>query len=149
MPERARLETAGALAALLVCLAFVASFALGLGRPGSADPLRTAPDPAAAPMQPPAAGRIEVLNGSGRSGMARAVTGRLRDAGYDVVYFGNAPAGAGDSSVVFARSTDDGIARAVGASLGIARVISRPDASLLLDATVVLGRDFSPAPDGR
>jgi hypothetical protein len=51
--------------------------------------------------------------------------------------------------VVYAPITDDGIARAVGASLGIARVISRPDPSLLLDATVVLGRDFSPAPDSR
>ena len=142
MSERPRLETLGAAFALLISIAFVASFALGIGRRAPA-----ADDPALEPhMQmldaPAAAGRVEVLNGSGRSGMARAVTGRLRTAGFDVVFFGNAPASAGDSTVVIDRIGDDAVARAVAEHLGIARVISRPDTTLYLEATVVLGRDW-------
>src|SRR5690606_12567441 len=107
MAEKARLENAAIAVALLVCVAFIASFALGLGRRG---------DTAAAPVletdmktldAPSAAGRVEVLNGSGRSGMARAVTQRLRDAGFDVVYFGNAPGGGADSTTVFNRVSND------------------------------------------
>lgn len=142
MSERPRLEIIGAASALLICIAFIASFAFGLGRGAPA-----ARDPALEPElrvldSPAAAGRIEVLNGSGRSGMARAVTQRLRDAGFDVVFFGNAPAGARDSTVVIDRIGDDAVARAVAAHLGVSRVVSEPDTSLYLEATVVLGRDW-------
>ena len=34
--------------------------------------------------------RVEVLNGGGRIRMARSATDRLRQAGFDVVFFGNA-----------------------------------------------------------
>ncbi|MBR9988386.1 MAG: LytR C-terminal domain-containing protein [Gemmatimonadetes bacterium] len=140
MSRHSALETVGAGAALLVCAAFVASFAFGLGRAGST------PDAAEPGIQavdiPVAAGRVEVLNGSGRAGMARAVTQRLRSAGFDVLFFGNAPASAGDSSTVIARSGNDAIARAVAGHLGITRITSEPDTDLHLDATVILGRDF-------
>jgi hypothetical protein len=140
MPERPRLEIAGAITALLVCVAFIASFAFGLGsgRPRATDAV---PDVHVVNV-PAAAGRVEVLNGSGRSGMARAVTQRLRTAGFDVVFFGNAPASAGDSSVVIDRIGDDAIARAVGEHLGIARIVSQRDTTLYLDATVILGKDW-------
>jgi hypothetical protein len=142
MSERPRLEMAGTVAALLICAAFVASFAFGLGRSGTRDA-----GPALEPAlnisdAPAAAGRVEVLNGSGRGGIARAVTHELRTAGYDVVYFGNAPASAGDSSVVIDRSGDDAIARAVAQHLGIASVRAEPDSTLFLEATVILGRDW-------
>ena len=92
MPERPTLEVAGAITALLLSVAFIASFAFGIGRAG---PRSTdAVTDVHAIDVPLAAGRIEVLNGSGRSGMARAVTHRLRNAGFDVVFFGNAPASA-------------------------------------------------------
>lgn len=142
MSERPGLEIAGATVALLICVAFIASFAFGIGRGG-----QPAHDPALEPrlqvLDPPAAaGRVEVLNGSGRSGMARAVTQRLRTAGFDVVFFGNAPAGSGDSTVVIDRIGDDAVARAVAEHLGVTRVISQPDTSLYLEATVVLGKDW-------
>jgi hypothetical protein len=144
MSERPRLEIAGAAFALLACVAFIASFAFGLGRGGQG-----AGDPVLEPgMQvvdaPVAAGRVEVLNASGRSGMARAVTQRLRDAGFDVVYFGNAPASAGDSTIVLDRVGDDNVARAIARHLGIVRVATEPDTALYLEATVVLGKDWSP-----
>jgi hypothetical protein len=140
MPERPALEVAGAITALLLSVAFIASFAFGLGRAGPRSP-DAVPDVHAIDV-PPAAGRIEVLNGSGRSGIARAVTHRLRNAGFDVVFFGNAPATAGDSSVVIDRIGDDAIARAVGEHLGIKRIRSERDTTLYLDATVILGKDW-------
>lgn len=140
MSERPRLELAGAVFALLVCVAFIASFAFGLGR---ADGTRPAIDTELEVIDAPVrAGRVEVLNGSGRSGLARAVTGRLRTAGFDVVYFGNAPADADDSTTVFARVRDDATARAVAEHLGIARVRTEPDTTLYLEATVLIGVDW-------
>lgn len=141
MPERPRLEVAGAVVALLISAAFIASFAFGLGRRGGSASPMLEPE-----MQvidaPTAAGRVEVLNASGERGMARAVTQRLRAAGFDVVYFGNAPASAGDSTIVLARIADDAVARAVAEHLGIARVATVPDTTLFLEATVILGRDW-------
>ena len=140
MPERPRLEVAGAVVALLISAAFVASFAFGLGRGASPAPTQ---EPELQVIDAPiAAGRVEVLNASGERGMARAVTQRLRTAGFDVVYFGNAPASAGDSTIVLARIADDAVARAVAEHLGIVRVATVPDTTLYLEATVILGRDW-------
>jgi hypothetical protein len=142
MPERPRLEIAGAAFALLICVAFIASFAFGLGRGGDRD-VDPAPESDMQMADPPAlAGRVEVLNASGRSGMARAVTQRLRAAGYDVVYFGNAPASAGDSTIVLDRIGDDAVARAVAEHLGITRVATERDSALYLEATVILGKEW-------
>lgn len=145
MSERPRLEAAAAALALLVCVAFIASFALGLG--GAADSAAVGAGALDAADAPPAAGRVEVLNGSGRSGIARAATAELRRGGFDVVYFGNAPASAGDSSIVIVRRGDDAVARSVGKYLGIARIATERDTTLYLDATVILGIDWMPAPE--
>ncbi len=74
-------------------------------------------------------------------GLARAVTDRLREAGYDVVYFGNAAQT--DSSVVLVRTEAEVAARTLAARIGIANVRTARDTTSLLDLTVVLGRDFS------
>ena len=86
--------------------------------------------------------RVEVLNGGGRSGMARSATGELRDGGFDVVFFGNGPAR--DSSVVLARTDDVEAARLVADALGIRSVLAEPDSNLYLDVTVVLGQEWEP-----
>lgn len=140
MSGRARLEGIGAGLALLLALAFVASFALGLrGHRNDRDATIAEPavvDPA------PRTGRVEVLNASGRSGVARAVTQRLRAAGFDVVFYGNAAAAHGDSTIVLDRVGRDDVARAVARELRIARVATLRDSTLFLDATVVLGTDW-------
>ena len=122
-------------------LAFIASFVFGLDRGSEERPApnaTTAPAPAAVPDSRV---RVEVLNGSGRSGLARHVTDRLRDAGYDVVHLGNARAAA-DSSVVYDRVGRKEMAQRVAAALGITRVETMVDTSRYLEVTVILGRDW-------
>jgi hypothetical protein len=87
--------------------------------------------------------RVQVLNGSGRNGLARRATQRLRDHGYDVVDYGSR----GDTMRVTAvqvtaatRAWGDRIAKALGG--GTVRVL---DGSLgYVDVVVLLGRDWQP-----
>jgi len=90
--------------------------------------------------------RVEVLNAGGASGMARKATERLRERGFDVVYFGNARTFGRDSSLVIDRVGDVRTARSVADALGIRRVRSLPDSNLYLDVSVLLGTDWTPAP---
>jgi len=148
MPAREKLEllALGFLATLL--LAFAASFVAGLFRP-AADagpvPVDRPAHVQAAELVGEARGRVEVLNAANRSGLARQASERLRSGGFDVVYFGNAHAGS-DSSVVLDRVGQSAVAEEVAARLGIRRVESRPDSTLLLDATVVIGADWQALP---
>lgn len=87
--------------------------------------------------------KVEVLNASGQRGLARRATFALRDAGFDVVRFANDPQRR-DSTLVLARSGNDGWASLVARALGGARVESRPDSSRYLDVTVLLGADWRP-----
>lgn len=89
---------------------------------------------------------VEVLNASGTPGLARAGTRMLRRAGIDVVYFGNAPAGAGtlDSTRILVRRGEAVLGERVRRALGAGRVALEPDSARLLDASVLLGTDFRP-----
>lgn len=131
--------------ALLAVTAFLVSFIAGLRGGGgeggwSAGTLDRARSPRV---------RIEVLNGAGEAGLAREATERLRDRGFDVVYFGNYSEFGRDSSVVLDRVGsgvgDEGAARAVATALGITAVESRPDSTLILEVTVILGKDWPAA----
>lgn len=142
MPARSDAASLGVAALLLLCGAFIVSFVFGLGLPSrAAAPPVASTDPTPSLHVPN--GRLEVLNASGRAGLARAATAQLRDAGFDVVHFGNASGFDGDSSVVVARTGDDTVARSAARHLGIGLVRSQRDTTLLVDATVVLGRDWA------
>jgi hypothetical protein len=94
---------------------------------------------------PPALGvrvRVEVLNGGGQPGVARAATELLRDAGFDVVFFGNAGSFDQDSSMVLDRVGEPAWARTVAEALGIHNLRSELNPNLYLDVSVVLGRDW-------
>jgi hypothetical protein len=152
MPLRDRAETAAAAGLLLMSVAFAVSFGFGLRRAGTAPPVDA--DSTMSPVYDErAVGRIEVLNASGRSGLARAATGQLRDGGFDVVFFGNASGYDGDSSIVIDRTGSPAVAQAAARHLSISRTRTERDTALFLDATVVIGRDWpprreaAPAPD--
>lgn len=89
--------------------------------------------------------RVEVLNAGGVDGLARRVTDSLRVLGFDVVYYGNANTFDRQVSVVLDRTGASERALAVAQALGIPNVRSEPDASLYLDVSVLLGRDWASA----
>ena len=136
-----RAGTVGLALTSLAVLTLLGSLVLGLlsdpATPPSGDP--------ATPVDEPRL-RVEVLNAAGIPGLARDATGRLRDAGFDVVYYGNARSFAPESSLVLDRVGRPDDAREVARALDIPRVLSRPDTTLFLEVTVVLGRDWVGAP---
>jgi hypothetical protein len=84
---------------------------------------------------------VEVLNGTGRAGVARAATRMLRRRGLDVVYFGNADEMV-DSTLVIVRRGDPGRGRDVRLALGVGRIVVEPDTLRRVDVSVILGSDF-------
>lgn len=89
--------------------------------------------------------RVEVLNASEVSGLARRGTMHLRDRGFDVVYYGTERP-MRDSTLVIDRSGHPDWARLVSRALGGVPIDSIPDDSRYLDVTVLLGPDWSPPP---
>jgi LytR cell envelope-related transcriptional attenuator len=89
---------------------------------------------------------VEVLNASGKAGFARTATRVLREAGVDVVYFGNAPASLGtlDSTRILVRRGAADIGERVRRALRAGTVVLQRDSTKLLDASVLLGADFTP-----
>ncbi|MGD8278732.1 MAG: LytR C-terminal domain-containing protein [Gemmatimonadota bacterium] len=141
----ANLERLGLVAAWIIAGAFVVSFGRGLSWPfrSTVETMPALPQRVAIDPGNVGGGRIEVLNGTNRGGLARAVTERLRDAGFDVVEIGNYRTDPlPDSSFVIDRSGDPTIARSVADRLGIRSVVTRPDSTLFVDATVILGADW-------
>ncbi len=86
---------------------------------------------------------VEVLNASGRAGDARVGTRLLRQAGIDVVYFGNASEGGLDSTRIIVRRGAEKVGERVRAALGQGRVDVELDSAKLLDVSVLLGADFA------
>lgn len=139
-----RLPTILLMVALAVVLAFAGSLVFGLR--GSHEPDVTDREvkvekPQSAVVHD-ARAKVEVLNGSGKTGLAKLATTKLRDAGFDVVQFGNAKTTA--SSYVIDRIGRKEVATAVGKSIGIGSVQTQVDTARYVDATVVLGKDWPP-----
>ena len=90
---------------------------------------------------------VEVLNASGRPGLAKTGTRILRRAGIDVLTFGNAPDSIGtlDSTRIVVRRGSSAVGERLRKALGVGRVVAELDGRRLLDASVLLGADFAPA----
>ena len=88
--------------------------------------------------------RVEVLNATDIRGLARQATFFLRDAGFDVVYFGTSPERA-ESTVVIDRSGHPQWAVLAAGAMAPARVEHHADSSHFLDLTVLVGRRW-PSP---
>lgn len=87
--------------------------------------------------------KIEVLNATNTRGLARQATLLLRDAGFDVVYFGNTNERA-DTTIVRDRSGHADWAALAARAMRGARVEQRPDSSHFLDLTILVGRNWTP-----
>jgi hypothetical protein len=87
--------------------------------------------------------KVEVLNATDTRGLARRAMFSLRDAGFDVVSFGNTAERA-DTSIVRDRSGHAEWAAVAARVLGVARVEQKPDSSHFLDLTILVGRSWAP-----
>ena len=85
--------------------------------------------------------RVEIINATKTSGLARRATRVLRDRGFDVVKYSTS-ATMQDSTLVLDRTNHLDWAELVGKALGNARVATRPDTSSYVDVTVVLGGNW-------
>jgi hypothetical protein len=87
--------------------------------------------------------KVEVLNGTGRTGLARVATRQLRQRGFDVVFYGETPAPVTVSQVI-ARRVEAGAARPVAEALRVDSVWVRRDLTRRVDVSVWLGTDYRP-----
>jgi hypothetical protein len=86
--------------------------------------------------------KVEVLNATKSHGLARRATEYLRDRGFDVVLIGTTR-DQQQRTLVLDRSNHPEWARLLAKTMRC-EVRSRPDMSLYVDATVLVGHDWTP-----
>ena len=84
---------------------------------------------------------VEVLNASGRPGLARYGTLALREAGLDVVAFGTADTSV-DTTVVLVRRGNRDAGERVARAVPPAVIRMAPDSLPRVDVTVLLGKNW-------
>lgn len=85
--------------------------------------------------------RIEILNGTGQSGLASKAADVLRQRGIDVLDVSNADHFTYSETILIGRKSGRDLA-ALGRSLGCDNVIEQLVDDSLVDATLILGADF-------
>ena len=102
-------------------------------------------EPVEEPLRPL---QIEILNGCGVSGIAAQLTDYLRAQGFDVVKTDNYETFNVNRTVVIDRRgvLKNGVRIAEAMGLGEDRVLQEVNEAYLIDATVILGRDFRQLP---
>jgi LytR cell envelope-related transcriptional attenuator len=88
--------------------------------------------------------QVEVLNGCGKAGLAGTMTDYLRERGFDVVKNGNYSSFDVAHTQVLNRVDDPHAAEQVARALGLetSSIVARPDPSLFVEASVLIGCDF-------
>lgn len=131
-------------AALLMVVVLLASAWWGWRQ--AREPIDPSEDPFARqlelPSEPDPIARVEVLNGAGEAGAAQEAAEILRAAGFDVVYFGNASDFDNPRTRVIARVENGGPADSVASWLQVEHLEDDVDATMHLDATIILGADW-------
>jgi hypothetical protein len=132
-----------ALGILLALAAALGARAVVRGR----RPAGAAPAPASVPQNERAPDsvrvRVQVLNATGTTGLARRATMLLRDRGFDVVETGNTK-GPLDTTIILDLSGHPEWAERIAKVMAPARVQARRDTSRYLDIAVVLGTTWRP-----
>jgi len=100
--------------------------------------VRVPPQEIGKPKQPV---RIQLWNGSGRSGLAAELASYLRDGGFDVLEVANADRSDYRSTLVVGRTENPGPAQAVAAYLGTRHVVQQAGSQEMIDVTVIVGSD--------
>jgi hypothetical protein len=131
----------GAAAALLVVLAGVRAF--GAAAAGRSGEIRGSRATVKRVVPSDTRIRVEVLNATDVRGLAREATRVLRDAGFDVVFYGNETRRL-DSTIVLDRASHPDWADLAARVLQRERREARPDSTRLVDLSVLVGRDWAP-----
>jgi len=100
--------------------------------------VRVGPQAVVKPKQPI---RIQLWNGSGRSGLAAELASYLRDGGFDVLEVANADRSDYRPTLVVNRREYPEPARVVAEYLGTSHVIQQAGSQEMIDVTVIVGRD--------
>jgi LytR cell envelope-related transcriptional attenuator len=116
---------------IVLLLLLVAAFAVSAA-------IRVGPQPAAKPKRPI---RIELLNGSGKPGLAGELASTLRDGGFDVLEVANADRSDYRLTLVVNRTASTEPGRIVAEYLGTRHVIQQIGTQEMIDVTVIVGRD--------
>lgn len=90
--------------------------------------------------------RVRVLNGTGRTGLARRATQQLRDYGYDVVDYTSASDTTQQTEVQVTAATRAWGER-ITKALARGRVREREGSLGYVDVVVLLGHDWQPSPE--
>ena len=97
--------------------------------------------PRAAGGRPKEPIRIELLNGSGRAGLAGELASYLRDGGFDVLEVSNADRADYRTTLVVSRTEATEPGKVVAEYLGTSHVIQQISSQEMIDVTVIVGRD--------
>jgi hypothetical protein len=100
--------------------------------------VRVGPQSVAKPKQPI---RIQLWNGSGRSGVAAELASYLRDGGFDVLEVANADRSDYRATLVVNRTSSPDPGRVVAEYLGTSHLIQQAGSQEMIDVTVIVGRD--------
>ena len=100
--------------------------------------VRVGPQAVVKPKQPI---RIQLWNGSGRSGVAAELASYLRDGGFDVLEVANADRSDYPATLVVNRTQTMEPARVVAEYLGTSHLIQQVGSQEMIDVTVIVGRD--------
>jgi len=100
--------------------------------------VRVGPQAVVRPKQPI---RIQLWNGSGRSGVAAELASYLRDGGFDVLEVANADRPDYRATLIVNRTQNPEPARVVAEYLGTTHVIQQAGTQEMIDVTVIVGRD--------
>ncbi len=104
---------------------------------------RTVPQAFAIPGDAGPTLTVEVINTTGKTGLARSGTRLLRSAGIDVVNYFAASDKPLDSTRIVVRRGTAVTGERVRAVLKVGRVVVQPDSNRLVDVSVLLGTDFA------
>lgn len=85
--------------------------------------------------------QIEVMNGTGETGIAMKTATELRKMGIDVLIVGDAEGYDYDESLLIDRKGNDKLMKKLARQLGVDRIIQQIQARPLVDATLIIGKD--------
>jgi hypothetical protein len=90
----------------------------------------------------PNTGQIQILNGCGKPGAAEQFRNYLTERGFDIIEFGNAGSWNYAHTLVIARTANEPVARDLAKVLETDNLIHLSDPLALVDATVIIGKDY-------